>query len=90
MPADAVIVQDLHLSYAGKPALAGVSLSIPKGSSFALLGPNGAGKTTLINILCTLARPDSGRASVAGADVVRQASAARQSIGVVFQRLQPR
>ena len=85
MPADAVIVQDLHLSYAGKPALAGVSLSIPKGSSFALLGPNGAGKTTLINILCTLARPDSGRASVAGADVVRQASAARQSIGVVFQ-----
>lgn len=85
MTSDAITVDDVSATYGGKLALDHVSLSIPRGSNFALLGPNGAGKTTLINILCTLRRPDGGRASVAGADVVSQPTRARQSIGVVFQ-----
>ena len=85
MTSDAITVDDVSATYGGKAALDHVSLSIPRGSNFALLGPNGAGKTTLINILCTLRRPDGGRASVAGADVVSQPTRARQSIGVVFQ-----
>ena len=50
-----------------------------------MLGPNGAGKTTAVRILTTLARPDGGRARVAGHDVVREAAAVRRSIGVTAQ-----
>jgi ABC-2 type transport system ATP-binding protein len=80
-----VSVENVHASYGSTVALEGVSLEIAEGSSFALLGPNGAGKTTLVNILCTLRRPQGGRALVAGNDVVRAARRARRSIGVVFQ-----
>ncbi|MGH6760960.1 MAG: ABC transporter ATP-binding protein [Phyllobacterium sp.] len=81
----AIEVENLSHAYGEKIALDNVSLRIERGASFALLGPNGAGKTTLLNILCTLLHFDSGRALVAGADVLRQPMAARRSIGVVFQ-----
>ena len=50
-----------------------------------MLGPNGAGKTTAVRILTTLLRPDSGRAEVAGMDVVKQAQAVRAHIGLAGQ-----
>jgi ABC-2 type transport system ATP-binding protein len=52
---------------------------------FGFLGPNGAGKTTTINMLCTLAKPTSGKASVAGHDVVTERDDVRRNIGLVFQ-----
>ena len=58
--------------FGDKRALQGVSFTVPVGSVVGVLGPNGAGKTTTINILSTLIRPTSGRASVAGYDVVTQ------------------
>jgi ABC-2 type transport system ATP-binding protein len=58
---------------------------VTPGEIFGFLGPNGAGKTTTINILCTLAKPTSGRATINGFDVVRQQGEVRQSIGLVFQ-----
>ncbi|WP_299724100.1 ABC transporter ATP-binding protein [Devosia sp.] len=85
MTVAAISVEQVSAAYGGKLALDNVSLTVPRGTSIALLGPNGAGKTTLINILCTLRRPDGGKASVAGVDVVAQPTRARQSIGVVFQ-----
>jgi ABC-2 type transport system ATP-binding protein len=66
-------------------ALDQVVLSVPAGSVLGLLGPNGAGKTTIVRILATLLRPDAGRASVAGFDVVRQASSVRRLIGLSGQ-----
>lgn len=66
-------------------ALAEVSLACPRGSVLALLGPNGAGKTTLVRVLTTLLRPDSGRATVAGFDVVAQATPLRSVIGLAGQ-----
>jgi ABC-2 type transport system ATP-binding protein len=67
-------------------ALDGLSFQIETGEVFGLLGPNGAGKSTAIKILTTLARPDSGRATVAGFDVLRNPDRVRRAIGVVAQR----
>ena len=65
-------------------ALDGLSLAVPEGELFGLLGPNGAGKTTTIKILTTLLIPTSGRATVLGQDVVREAKQIRKRIGFVF------
>ena len=68
--------QDLHKSYAGKPALQGVSLTLRAGEIVALLGPNGAGKSTLLQLLTGLFSPDKGRIEVLGCDMRSQASRA--------------
>jgi ABC-2 type transport system ATP-binding protein len=67
-------------------ALESLDLDIRAGEFFGLLGPNGAGKTTAIGILTTRVRPTSGRAIVAGADVMEDSVRVRQMIGVVPQR----
>jgi ABC-2 type transport system ATP-binding protein len=66
-------------------ALDGIDLSVAEGSILGLLGPNGAGKTTTVRILATLLRPDAGRATVAGLDVVREAQQIRTLIGLSGQ-----
>jgi sodium transport system ATP-binding protein len=58
-----------------------VSFEARGGEIFGLLGPNGAGKTTTMRILCTVLRPTSGRASVAGYDVTTAPGQVRQHIG---------
>lgn len=65
-------------------ALNGLNLQVSKGTVFGLLGPNGAGKTTTIRILATLLIPDSGKATVAGFDVVKEASEVRKRIGLIL------
>ena len=67
-------------------ALESLDLDIHAGEFFGLLGPNGAGKTTAIGILTTRVMPTSGRATVAGCDVVEDSVRVRQTIGVVPQR----
>ena len=66
-------------------ALDGVDFSVPVGTILGLLGPNGAGKTTAVRILTTLARPDAGRGTVAGIDVVAHPAEVRRHIGVAAQ-----
>ncbi|MEV0283115.1 MULTISPECIES: ATP-binding cassette domain-containing protein [unclassified Kribbella] len=66
-------------------ALAGVDLAVPTGSVLGLLGPNGAGKTTAVRALATLLRPDEGRATVGGYDVLREAHQVRKMIGLTGQ-----
>ena len=66
-------------------ALDGLDLTVAEGTVVGLLGPNGAGKTTTVRILTTLLRPDSGHASVAGFDVLRQAQQIRRLIGLSGQ-----
>ena len=86
MNGPAVLAEDLVKTF-GKDvrALDGVSLEVEQGTVLGLLGPNGAGKTTTVDILTTLLRPDSGRAQVAGIDVVRDPAAVRRSIGLAGQ-----
>src|SRR5260221_2941661 len=69
----------------GVKALDGLSFSVEEGTVFGLLGPNGAGKSTTVKILTTLAHPDSGSASVAGFDVLREPARVREAIGVASQ-----
>jgi ABC-2 type transport system ATP-binding protein len=83
----AVWAEDLHKTYKGEVrALAGLSFAVAPGTVYALLGPNGAGKTTAVRVLTTLSRPDSGRATVAGIDVLRSPARVRSEIGAVGQR----
>jgi ABC-2 type transport system ATP-binding protein len=78
-------VEGVRRSFGDVHALAGVDLEVAAGSVLGLLGPNGAGKTTLVRILTTLLRPDGGRATVAGYDVVRDTAALRSVIGLAGQ-----
>ncbi len=80
-----ITVENLVKKFGELVAVENISFQIPPGEIFGFLGPNGAGKTTTINILCTLTKPTSGKATVNGFDVVRQQSQVRQSIGLVFQ-----
>jgi ABC-2 type transport system ATP-binding protein len=66
-------------------ALDGVDLAVEEATVLGLLGPNGAGKTTTVRILATLLKPDAGRATVAGFDVVHQAEQVRHAIGLSGQ-----
>jgi len=82
---DAIVAEDLVKTYGEVRALDGLSLRVPEGTVLGLLGPNGAGKTTAARILTTLVRPDSGRATVAGFDVVREPQALKRVIGLSGQ-----
>ncbi|MGI5442878.1 ATP-binding cassette domain-containing protein [Streptomyces shenzhenensis] len=82
---DAVTVRGLVKHYGETKALDGVDLDVRKGTVMGVLGPNGAGKTTIVRILSTLLAPDSGRATVAGYDVVRQPRQLRRVIGLTGQ-----
>lgn len=78
-------VENLVKRFGELVAVDNINFSVARGEIFGFLGPNGAGKTTTINILCTLSKLTSGRASVNGFDVVRQQRQVRNSIGLVFQ-----
>jgi ABC-2 type transport system ATP-binding protein len=85
--APAVQARQLVKTYPGDvTALSGMDISVEPGTVFGLLGPNGAGKSTTVKILTTLARPDSGTATVAGHDVLRHPDRVRRAIGVVAQK----
>ncbi|MEW6143209.1 MAG: ATP-binding cassette domain-containing protein [Chloroflexota bacterium] len=81
----AIETRDLTKRYGSLVAVDQLNLSIGYGEVFGLLGPNGAGKTTTISMLCTIAMPSSGAASVNGFDIARQPDMVRRSIGIVFQ-----
>jgi ABC-2 type transport system ATP-binding protein len=85
--APAVEARRLVKTYPGDvTALNGMDITVAPGTVFGLLGPNGAGKSTTVKILTTLARPDSGTATVAGHDVLRHPDRVRRAIGVVAQQ----
>jgi ABC transporter DrrB family efflux protein len=83
--ASAVHVEGVTKRFGATVALAGIDLEVGEGTVFGLLGPNGAGKTTLVRVLATLLRPDAGRASVFGRDVVEEPAAVRELLGLTGQ-----
>ncbi|HEY7043253.1 MAG TPA: ATP-binding cassette domain-containing protein [Nocardioidaceae bacterium] len=85
MAEHAITVEGLVKNFGEVHAVRGIDFTVSEGEMFGFLGPNGAGKSTTIKILCTLADPTQGAATVAGYDVVTQRSLVRRSIGLVFQ-----
>jgi ABC-2 type transport system ATP-binding protein len=77
--------RELSRRFGALTAVDHLSLTVGAGEVFGLIGPNGAGKTTTIKMLTTLLPPTSGTATVAGFDVVHQATEVRRNIGYVPQ-----
>jgi ABC-2 type transport system ATP-binding protein len=86
-PDPAVLVDDMVVRFGELEAVGGISFAVAPGEVFGLLGPNGAGKTTTIRVLTTLLSPSSGRALVAGYDVLGESLAVRASIGYIPQAI---
>ncbi len=88
-PHDGSIVietQGLTKQFGDFVAADSISLAVKRGEVFGLLGPNGAGKSTTFKMLCGLLAPTAGQASVAGVDLRRGRSQARQRLGYMAQK----
>ena len=81
-----VAVENLVKRFGSFTAVDHITFQTHKGEVFGFLGPNGSGKSTTIRILCGLLRPTSGRAQVAGHDVMVEPEAVRQKIGYMSQK----
>jgi ABC-type multidrug transport system, ATPase component len=76
-----ISIENIEKSYGATKALKSISLEVAKGELFGLIGPDGAGKSSLMRILVTLLRPDSGKASLDGLDVVADFRKIREMVG---------
>jgi ABC-2 type transport system ATP-binding protein len=83
----AIVVEGVTKSFGTVEALHGISFEVGRGEVLGLLGPNGAGKTTTVDILATLTKPSSGRAVVAGHDVVGDPAGVRRRIMLTGQQV---
>ncbi len=82
---DAVVLEDVDLSYGSSTVLSQFSLRLDEGSFTALLGPNGAGKSTIFNLIAGLLLPDLGDVQVMGQSMLKSRAGLRD-VGMVFQQ----
>ncbi len=82
-----IIVEKLVKQYGDFMAVDGVSFKVDSGEIFGFLGPNGAGKSTVVKMLTTLSLPSSGRATVGGFDIEKEAQDVRRVSGVALQEI---
>lgn len=82
----AITVENLVKKFGDFVAVDDISFEVNRGEIFGFLGANGAGKTTAMKMLCGLSKPTSGRATVAGFDVVRQTESVKRNIGYMSQK----
>jgi heme exporter protein A len=94
--AAAISLTGLRRDYGERPAISGLDLEVPAGSTLAVLGPNGSGKTTLLRILAGLLRPTGGRAVVLGCPLPGETWRLRGRVGllahspILYRDLSPR
>ena len=79
----AIVLRDLTKRFGSTIAVRGLSLTVPRGTTFGLLGPNGAGKSTTIRMLVGTLTPTSGEARVLGRNVRENPTQMKQRIGYV-------
>jgi ABC-2 type transport system ATP-binding protein len=80
-----LVVEGLVKTYSGQRALDGLTLRAAPGEIVGLIGPNGAGKTTFVEVVSGLVKPEMGRISACGVDVLARPRAARALMGVCPQ-----
>ena len=80
---NALEIKNLDVAYNGRPALEGITLSVPRGAMLGVVGPNGGGKSTLLKAVLGLARPGTGTVEILGRRVDRRI---RKLVGYVPQR----
>ena len=81
-----ITVQNLTKTFGTFTAVKGISFEVDKGEIFGFLGANGAGKTTAMKMLIGISKPSSGKAVVAGYDVVDNTELVKKSIGYMSQK----
>lgn len=83
-------VEDIHLSFGGLQALAGVSLEVREGEILAIIGPNGAGKTCLLNCINGFYRPQKGDIYFEGKRITKLAPHKIAELGIArtFQNIE--
>jgi len=84
---DLITIDRLTKNYGKVEAVKELDLKVRRGEIFGFLGPNGAGKTTTMRVMTTLTKPNSGRVSIDGLDVVKEGERVKELIGVVQQHL---
>ena len=80
-----IAAENLTKHYKKVQAVRGIDLAVPRGEIFGLVGPDGAGKTTTIQMLVGILNPTSGRATVAGLDIVKDAAQLGEQIGYMSE-----
>jgi ABC-2 type transport system ATP-binding protein len=82
----AIDVQGMTKRFGALMAVDHIDLRVQQGEICGFLGPNGSGKTTFIRMLCGLLRPDEGRGTCLGYDVIHQSEAIKLQVGYMTQR----
>jgi ABC-2 type transport system ATP-binding protein len=82
----AIDVSGLNKHFGAKHVVKDFALQVREGEIFGFLGPNGSGKTTTIRMLCGLLKPDSGRGTCLGYDVLRETASIKREVGYMTQR----
>ncbi len=80
-------IENLKKSYGEVKAVKGINIEISKGEIVGLLGPNGAGKSTTISMISTLIKPDEGKITFKGADVLKNPKSIQKVLGIVPQEI---
>jgi phospholipid/cholesterol/gamma-HCH transport system ATP-binding protein len=84
-----IVVQDLWKSFGDNHVLKGITLTIPKGTTYVVLGGSGSGKTVLLKHVIGLLKPDRGTVHVGDVEISalegKALTEARQVFGMVFQ-----
>jgi ABC-2 type transport system ATP-binding protein len=82
----AIEVRGMNKEFSGVRAVDRLSFNVARGEIFGLVGPDGAGKTTALRMLAGVLAPDSGSATVAGFDIIRDPEGVKHRISYMSQR----
>ncbi len=82
----AISVEGITKRFGDRTVVDDLALEVPRGAIYGFLGPNGSGKTTTIRMVCGLLKPDAGRGTALGFDVLTQSDRIKERTGYMTQK----